>query len=312
MYPINITAVCICLPLHYLLRNRVLDWKELLGLGLFEGLAIYYALIEDITVGGLFLACIAGRVIYENWETVDLTNILFYFLGASTGALVANTLDRVFGPNMMLFREDWVVERRTIDEKTHRRRRSSRTHIAGAPDPDPPSIQLSRRNNHNVADEPVQSQWEEMQKPISGSIGLEREVLELRRRASAAEVQRRKLQEEQKWAWSQSNRARAFQLGWEIKRFQGLSESLNKEAEQRITKARQNSLDAKTGEIYVQGLSTNDAIALAEQRVKRAHEQGDSFVRISLGEVRVTSKRHGTRVHSARRTGPVIESHFRK
>lgn len=49
--------------------------------------------------------------------------------------------------------------------------------------------------------------------PIDRRIGLENEVMELRRRASAAAGETRRLQEERKWAISQGNRAREFQLG---------------------------------------------------------------------------------------------------
>lgn len=118
-----------------------------------------------------------------------------------------------------IYDETWVV---TEEEKVHKvrhkpkhqhRKRQSRNHIEGAPDPDTAAQQVSRRTNFDIPDAPVLSQWENLQKPLNG-VGLEREVTELRQRASAAVGQTRKLQEERKWAYSQGNPARAFQLGW--------------------------------------------------------------------------------------------------
>jgi hypothetical protein len=124
-----------------------------------------------------------------------------------------------------IYDETWVVTEKEKVHKIHRRhskhhhhhhhdkRRSSRTHIEGAPDPDPPALQVARRTDSEVLESPVVSQWENLQRPLKGG-SLEREVTELRQRASAAAGQTRKLQEERKWAYSQGNPARAFQLGW--------------------------------------------------------------------------------------------------
>lgn len=63
---------------------------------------------------------------------------------------------------------------------------------------------------------------------------LEREVSELRTRASLADTERRRFREEKKWAESQGNRARAEQMKWNIKRYTALMESFNREADLKI------------------------------------------------------------------------------
>ncbi|KAG8900375.1 hypothetical protein FRB99_006098 [Tulasnella sp. 403] len=153
--------------------------------------------------------------------------------------------------------------------------------IPGAPNPDPPSIQASRRT-HYIVEQPVNSQWDELQQPIDSRIGLENEVMELRRRASAAAGETRRLQEERKWAISQGNRAREFQLGLDIKNYQTLSDSLNRKAAEKIAIARGQSLLAQGGDVEVSGLSTKDAIALTDRRLRSAKAAGDGFVRVSL------------------------------
>lgn len=88
-------------------------------------------------------------------------------------------------------------EIRTRIRRTHRRRSSRAATTTTnnnnnalidrtAPRPDSLSKQVSRRNHFNRPDEPVMSTWEGLQSPLGPNMGLEDEVTELRRRASAA------------------------------------------------------------------------------------------------------------------------------
>jgi hypothetical protein len=63
---------------------------------------------------------------------------------------------------------------------------------------------------------------------------LEREIKELRTRASLADTERRRFREEKKWAESQGNTARAEQMKWNIKRYTALMESFNREADRKL------------------------------------------------------------------------------
>lgn len=137
------------------------------------------------------------------------------------GILLSNVLQQLWSDSGTIFYDDdsgdvseTITRRHRTVRIHHRRNRSSRTHmhIPGAPDPDPPAVQRHRRTKHNVPDQPFTSQWEGLQAPIDRRIGLENEVLELRRRASAAAGEVRRLREEKKWAIAQGNKAREFQL----------------------------------------------------------------------------------------------------
>jgi hypothetical protein len=59
------------------------------------------------------------------------------------------------------------------------------------------------------------------------------EVAALRAQAAAAEGDRRRYQEERKWAISQGNWARASQLGWQIRKYEALRDSFEREAKQK-------------------------------------------------------------------------------
>lgn len=63
---------------------------------------------------------------------------------------------------------------------------------------------------------------------------LQREVQELRTRASLADTERRRFREEKKWAESMGNKERAEQMKWNIKRYTALMDSFNKEADRKV------------------------------------------------------------------------------
>lgn len=140
-----------------------------------------------------------------------------------SGLLLSSVISQLWEENSPPAATDLVRKssHRTAKSTASRRRRSTRSAMmslesAGVPTPDSLSKQLSRRTNFNLPDDPVSSPWEGLQSPLGPNLGLEEEVMELRRRASAAAGQTRKLQEEKKWALSQGNPARAFQLGWSV------------------------------------------------------------------------------------------------
>jgi hypothetical protein len=81
-------------------------------------------------------------------------------------------------------------------------------------------------------DSDLSSLAREMHEKIQGSeIGPE--INSLRAQANAAAGDKRRIQEERKWAISQGNWARASQLGWQIRKYQAIIESFAKEARRR-------------------------------------------------------------------------------
>jgi len=73
--------------------------------------------------------------------------------------------------------------------------------------------------------------------PKSKMTPLQREVANLRAKASLADTERRRFKEEKKWALSQGNPARAEQMGWQVKRYAALVESFHKEADAKLLEA---------------------------------------------------------------------------
>jgi hypothetical protein len=70
--------------------------------------------------------------------------------------------------------------------------------------------------------------------PKSKMTPLQREVANLRAKASLADTERRRFKEEKKWALSQGNAARAEQMGWQVKRYAALVDSFHKEADAKL------------------------------------------------------------------------------
>jgi hypothetical protein len=72
---------------------------------------------------------------------------------------------------------------------------------------------------------------------------LQKEIADLRTRASLADTERRRFREEKKWAESQGNKARAEQMKWNIKRYTALMESFNREADLKVIEGERALLD---------------------------------------------------------------------
>ena len=70
--------------------------------------------------------------------------------------------------------------------------------------------------------------------PKSKMTPLQREVANLRAKASLADTERRRFKEEKQWALSQGNAARAEQMGWQVKRYAALVDSFHKEADVKL------------------------------------------------------------------------------
>lgn len=317
MYPVSIAAVLLRLGIHRLLRHRMLHSGEVLALGLFEGAVLYHALNESAAVGaGCFLG-FGGRLLLEHLKQPDPMNVCCSLLGLALGILLSNVLQQLWSDSGTIFYDDdsgdvseTITRRHRTVRIHHRRNRSSRTHmhIPGAPDPDPPAVQRHRRTKHNVPDQPFTSQWEGLQAPIDRRIGLENEVLELRRRASAAAGEVRRLREEKKWAIAQGNKAREFQLSLDLKNFQELNEQLNRKAAERIAIARGQSLLAKGGDIELGGMTPAEAIDMTDKRLKKARANGDNFVRVSLAGTNLRVTAHGEEEQEVR---PLLETFLR-
>jgi hypothetical protein len=97
---------------------------------------------------------------------------------------------------------------------------------------DNPSVTTAMTNHTNTT-----GTWDSLSDwidPNHTMTPLEREVAALRKKASMADSERRRFKEEKQWAQVQGNKARAAQMGWQVKRYSALMQSFHREADLRL------------------------------------------------------------------------------
>jgi hypothetical protein len=111
------------------------------------------------------------------------------------------------------------------DERMRDHNRRRRAFLDGAP-----SVTTAMTNNTTGTWDSL-SDWID---PNHTMTPLEREVAALRKKASMADSERRRFKEEKQWAQVQGNKARAAQMGWQVKRYSALMQSFHREADLRL------------------------------------------------------------------------------
>ena len=177
-----------------------------------------------------------SRILLEHMKAPDPVSICCSFLGVAVGEflltlylvlptlltpppgiLLSNVLEQLYAEIVALIKdpeEEAIVivkprprSKRRVTFRSPVKRTSSRTQLRA------PSVLESPSARRASISNPFLSPWESLQEPLDPRMGLENEVTELRRRASAAAGETRRLHEEKKWAHTQGNRTREFQLG---------------------------------------------------------------------------------------------------
>jgi len=233
-------------------------------LGLWQGTALYYLLMRQAEFAWAASVGILGRLLIDFAQTWDTSRCACTLLGVALGVLVTDIASQ--------FLED-DSGRPAIFGGTgspssghHHRRKPSRRLVQfsrsnslvepvrdkgkeavrdGGRDRD-----RTRRNKHK--DEKLEDfkrlrDWEsrsiitadsitssDLIHPKSKMTPLQREVANLRAKASLADTERRRFKEEKQWALSQGNGARAEQMGWQVKRYAALVDSFHKEADAKL------------------------------------------------------------------------------
>ena len=206
--------------------------------GLWQGVALYYFIMEFhyLALGAAF--AMAGRLVMNFMATHNTTECACTILGVALGILFTDLLSQVLEDNttaqlrvsryegsavdyppprqrLVQFRRASSVER----EQHHVRRR--REFLESTPS----TTTASTNTWESISD------WVD---PGHTMTPLEREIAALRKKASLADSERRRFREEKKWALSQGNRARANQMGWQVKRYSALMQSFHREADLRL------------------------------------------------------------------------------
>ncbi|KAF8274467.1 hypothetical protein EI94DRAFT_1653204 [Lactarius quietus] len=209
--------------------------------GLWQGVALYHVLMEfpHITLPVGF--GIGARLLVNFVVTYDTAGCACTLLGVAVGVLFTDILSQVLedGDPEDAYYEGSVVSdyprrRRLVQLRTsygddrvrdHNRRRRAFLEAD-------PSVTTAVTNTTNTWDS--LSDWID---PNHTMTPLEREVAALRKKASIADSERRRFKEEKQWAQVQGNKARAAQMGWQVKRYSALMQSFHREADLRLLEA---------------------------------------------------------------------------
>ncbi|KIJ49631.1 hypothetical protein M422DRAFT_27996 [Sphaerobolus stellatus SS14] len=193
--------------------------------GLIQGLLLYHAVLSASQAIAIALALgIGGRLIGDfitQWDSWKMASTL---LGIAFGVLLADVVSFLYDD------KDWsafsVSSITRTREKSHRHRSHRRVS-------EPRKIEeipavygevSSLESTPRLGDD----------KELSD---IEKDVARLRAKALHAAGQRRRFREERKWALSQGNIARAFQLRWQVKKYHALANSFTKEADEKLLQA---------------------------------------------------------------------------
>ena len=235
-------------------------------LGLWQGTALYYLLMRQVEFAWAASVGILGRLLIDFVQNWDTSRCACTLLGVALGVLFTDIAsqfleDNTGGPAIF----GSLMGSPSSGHHHHRRKPSRRlvqfsrsnslvepprekgkeTARDGGRDRD-----RTRRNKHK--DEKLEDfkrlrDWEsrsiitadsitssDLIHPKSKMTPLQREVANLRAKASLADTERRRFKEEKQWALSQGNSARAEQMGWQVKRYAALVDSFHKEADVKL------------------------------------------------------------------------------
>jgi hypothetical protein len=240
-------------------------------LGLWQGTALYYLLMRQVEFAWAASVGILGRLLIDFAQTWDTSRCACTLLGVALGVLVTDIasqfieddrgLPAFFGSTVGLPNPEHHHHHHHRRKPNRRLVQFSRSNSRVEPARDKGKEvsrdagrdrerDRGRRDKHNdekLEDFKRMRDWEsrsiitadsitssDLIHPKSKMTPLQREVANLRAKASLADTERRRFKEEKKWALSQGNAARAEQMGWQVKRYAALVDSFHKEADAKL------------------------------------------------------------------------------
>ncbi len=205
--------------------------------GLWQGVALYHVLMEFPFITLPVGFGIGARLLVNFVVTYDATGCACTLLGVAVGVLFTDILSQVLedGDQEDYYEgsvvSDYPRRRRLVqlraaydDDRIRDHNRRRRAFLEADP-----SVTTAITNTTNTWDS--LSDWID---PNHTMTPLEREVAALRKKASMADSERRRFKEEKQWAQVQGNKARAAQMGWQVKRYSALMQSFHREADLRL------------------------------------------------------------------------------
>jgi len=234
-------------------------------LGLWQGTALYYLLMRQVEFAWAASVGILGRLLIDFVQNWDTSRCACTLLGVALGVLVTDIASQFLEDDSGRPAIFGGMGGLPSSGHHHRRKPSrrlvqfSRSNSLVEPVRDKGKEAVrdggrdrdrNRRNKHK--DEKLEDfkrlrDWEsrsiitadsitssDLIHPKSKMTPLQREVANLRAKASLADTERRRFKEEKQWALSQGNAARAEQMGWQVKRYAALVDSFHKEADAKL------------------------------------------------------------------------------
>ncbi|KAH7888522.1 hypothetical protein F5I97DRAFT_1949824 [Phlebopus sp. FC_14] len=214
--------------------------KDIILLGVVQGVALYYALMEFPDFAFAVAFAIAARLALEFTILQDVSRCATTLLGVALGVLVTDVLSQLIEDGYLYSvggddRESEYGESRSQVKRRRLVKFQSTTEYSAVPPSKPirPRKQDPERKWRTEYSAPPSITFSDsdLVDPDHTMSPLERKIALLRARASFADTERRRFKEEKKWALSQGNGARASQMSWQVKRHTALMQSFNKEAD---------------------------------------------------------------------------------
>jgi len=210
--------------------------------GLWQGVALYYVLMEFPSLTLPVGFGIGARLLVNFVITYDAAGCACTLLGVAVGVLFTDILSQLLEDGDQ---EDPYYEGSVVSDYPRRRRLLQ---FRGTPYDDQNVRDHNRRRRAFFDAEPsvttavtnTTHTWDSLSDwidPNHAMTPLEREVAALRKKASMADSERRRFKEEKQWAQVQGNKARAAQMGWQVKRYSALMQSFHREADLRLLEA---------------------------------------------------------------------------
>lgn len=215
-------------------RSGEASIRDFILLGVWQGVGLHYASKNS----GLTLVVAFGIIVklFIEFNLVpDTSRSVTTLLGVALGVLCTEILSQFFDS-----RQPTSSDRRrkkvtpVANGHTPRRERLVQFRNTGEGDGSDARHKAFRDTVHTVSDITSIDSNSEMIGPRASMSPLDREITNLRTRASLADSERRRFKEERKWAISQGNEARASQMKWQVKRYTALMQSFHREADAKL------------------------------------------------------------------------------
>ncbi|KAI0062867.1 hypothetical protein BV25DRAFT_1824910 [Artomyces pyxidatus] len=211
--------------------------------GLWQGVALYYFLMELPYLAFGVGFGIAARLVVNFFLTYDAMACACTMLAVAVAVLFTDLLSQVLEDSA----EDELLQRARYEgstvEEYPRSRRLVQLRRSSSDERERNHLRRRRREflestpSVTTATTNTTQSWDSISDwidPGHTMSPLEREVAALRKKASMADSERRRFKEEKQWAQSQGNKARATQMGWQVKRYSALMQSFHREADLRL------------------------------------------------------------------------------